>query len=135
MALATAHKIQQISTASDPKKGILDAVGDLSNIDVFFDLVLLGTYIKGNKIGNVWIPDQTVGEDEFQSKCGLVLKKGPNAFKDDEYIQYGGQDIAVGDWVVFFVGDAKSITINGTPCRLLKANQIRMRVKDPTRIF
>jgi hypothetical protein len=131
MALATALKTQQISEATNPKKGILDAVGDIAKIELFFDLVLVGTYIPGRKIGNIWIPDQTVGESEFQGKIGLVLKKGPTAFVDDEFIQYNGQNVNVGDWVAFFVGDAKSITVNDTPCRMLKANQIRMRIPDP----
>lgn len=136
MPVATAPKITAMSLASNPKLAVTNAVGDLSKVEVFFDLVLLGTYIRPEKTaGGIIRPDSNIQEDEFQGKVGLVLKKGPNAFVDDQDITYGGQNIDVGDWVVFFVGDAKSITINGAPCRLLRASQIRMKVPDPSVVF
>ena len=132
----TARKVQEISQASNPKLAIINAVGDLSKVEVMFDLVLVGVYIRPEKTaGGIIRPDSNVGEDEWQGICGLVLKKGPTAFMDDEYTQYSGQDIAVGDWVVFNVGDAKSIQFNGTPCRYLKATQIRMKIPNPEMVF
>lgn len=128
MPIVTAKKIQQISESKDPKQGILDAVGSIEDIEICGDLVLLGTYIAPNKIGGILLPDKTVGEDEFQGKIGLVLKMGPLAF---QYGDYEGPKIEVGDWVIFWTSDAKQLTINETPCRLLRDDQIRMRIANP----
>lgn len=136
MPIASAAKIQQISQSDNPKLAIIKAVGDLSKVEVMFDLVLVGVYIRPEKTaGGIIRPDSNVGEDEWQGICGLVLKKGPTAFVDDEYTKYDGQDIAVGDWIVFTVGDAKSIRFNGAPCRYLRANQIRMKIPTPEMVF
>lgn len=129
--IVTAKKIQQISEARDPKQGILDAIGDISGIEICSDLVLLGTYIAPNRIGSILLTDKSVGEDEFQGKLGLVLKMGPLAF---QYEDYGGPEIKVGDWVAFNVGDAKALTVNETPCRILRDDQIKMRIADPHKV-
>jgi hypothetical protein len=100
MQIVTARKVQQISEAKDPKKAIMDAVGDLSRVELCRDLVLVGRYISPDKVGSIYIPQQSIGEDEFQGRVGLILKIGPLAFKYDDY---NGPDFQVGDWVVFGV--------------------------------
>src|ERR1700730_14021694 len=119
MSVVSARKLTEISLASaiDPKQAILDAIGDLSEVEVFYNYLLIGTYIRPEKTaGGIIRPDMNVGEDEWQSKCGLVLKIGPGCF--DYEPGYSGQSVEVGDWITFFVGDKRSLTINGTPCFL-----------------
>jgi len=136
MPVATARKLTEISQGDNPKLAIIKAVGDLSKVDVMFDLILVGVYIRPEKTaGGIIRPDSNVAEDEWQGICGLVLKKGSAAFVDDDYTKYDGQNVDVGDWVVFTVGDAKSIRLNGSPCRYLKASQIRMKIPNPDMVF
>lgn len=134
MAVTHAVKTAVIARSLDSKQGIIEAVGDLSGVDVFFDLVLLGVYIRPDKVGNILLPDNTVAEDQYQGICGLILKMGPDAFVDDDRFVYTSK-AEVGDWVIFNVGDAKSITINGTACRYLPASKIRMKVRHPNLYF
>lgn len=136
MPVATAKKIQTLSQASDPRKAIQEAVGDLSDETVLGDLVLVGVYIRPEKtIGGIIRPQTNVQEDEFQGKVGLVLKKGPLAYAEWEADESRGMAASVGDWVVFAVKDGWSLTLGGAPCRLIPYERIRMNITDPERIF
>jgi len=127
MALITAPKIQAISQSKDPKQAIMDAVGDLSKEVVFWDLVLIGTYIRPEKTaGGIIRPRENVEEDAYQSKTGVVLKFGEDV-QDPVY--------NVGDWVVYSIKDGWAITVNGTPCRLVPYDRVRMKLSDPSVVF
>lgn len=136
MAVVTAKKTTQISLASDPKQAILDAVGDLSTIDIFHNQILVGIYVRPEKTsGGIIRPQGNVEEDEYQGKVGLVVKKGPSAFLDNDDDDFQGQNVEVGDWVVFRVGDGWQVNIRDTACRILTDRTIRMRIKNPGDIF
>jgi len=127
MSVVTAAKIQTISQAADPKKAIFDAVGDLSKEVILWDLVLIGTYIRPEKTsGGIIRPRENIEEDTYQSKSGLVLKFGIDVV-DPVYNE--------GDWVVYSIKDGWSLTVNGTPCRLIPYDRIRMKVSDPSVVF
>lgn len=128
-----APKILEIAEATDPRAAILKAVGDLKQQDVFADLVLLGTFIRNMKIRGILRPD--VAEDEHQGKCGLVLKSGPLAYGDWEEDKDRGANATPGTWVVYHIKDAWQIQVNGTPCRLVPYDKLRMRVSDPNVIY
>ena len=129
-----AIKTAEIARSMDSKQGIIDAVGDLSGVEVFFDLVLLGSYIRPDKVGSILLPDQTVAEDQYQGVCGLILKMGPDAFVSDDRFIYTSK-AEVGDWVIYNLGDARSLIINGAPCKYVPAGSIRMKVKHPSLYF
>lgn len=135
MTVLSAKKIEQISQAKDPRQAILDAVGDLSRQEVFADLVLVGTYIRPEKTaGGIIRPKENVVEDEWQGKVGLVLKTGPIAhacWEEDER----GANAKVGTWVVYAIKDGWPVQINGTPCRFVPYDKLRMRITDPTIVF
>lgn len=128
-----AAKISEIAQASDARKGILKAVGNLDGVEVLSDLVLLGTFIRNEKIRGLIRPD--VAEDEHQGKVGLVLRRGPLAFSDWETDETRGDNARIGSWVVFQIGDARQLQINGAPCRLIPYERIRMRINDPNIIY
>src|SRR5580700_7219005 len=73
--------------ATDPRPAILDAIGELEDLELFHNRVLVYVYKRPNEatLGGktFFLADKTVGEDEFQGIVGLVLKKGPAAFRDD----------------------------------------------------
>lgn len=134
--LASASKIEQISRSTDPKAAILKAVGDLKDQDIFNDLVLVGTYIRNEKTaGGIYRPKETLQEDEFQGKVGLVLKVGPGAYADWEDDASRGRNAQLHTWVVFAIKDTWPAQINGTPCRFVPYERLRMRVTDPALVF
>ena len=136
MVVLSASKIEQISQSSDPKAAILKAVGNLGDQVVFSDLVLVGTYIRNEKTsGGIIRPTENVKEDEYQGKVGLVLKKGPLAYADWEDDETRGQSAQIHSWVVFAIKDTWPVQINGTPCRFVPYDKLRMRLTDPTLVF
>lgn len=130
------------AAAKDPKKALLDELGDISGIELLHNLVLVATYIEPDKTkGGVWLPDNSLLENRFQGKGALVLKKGPLAFVDDNVAKFGGVSIEEGDWVVvrpsdgfeMFVGEAGSR--HGIACRVFEDTQIKARLADPSCIY
>ena len=136
MPIAQSHKIQALSQSADPKAGVLKAVGPLNGVEVFSGWILLGTYIRPEKTtGGIIRPQSNVDEDAYQGKVGLVLKKGPLAFVDDDSHDFAGQDVRDGDWVAYYVNDTRAVTINGAPCRLIQDTRIIMKIDDPNIVF
>ncbi len=136
MGVASARKTTQLSLAADPKQALMDAVGDLSGFDIFHNQILVAIYVRPERTsGGIIRPEGNVGEDEYQGKVGLVVKKGPTAFLNTEEEDFQGQNVEVGDWVVFRVGDGWQLTIRDTACRILSDRTIRMRIKNPGDIF
>jgi hypothetical protein len=136
LSIASATKIEQISQATDKVQGIIDAVGDLSEIDVLTDLVLIGTFIRDEKrASGLILPQDTLKEDEFQGKVGLVLKKGPLAYGDWEDDDERGSNAKLHSWVVFAIKDTWPLQLNGVACRVVPYDKLRMRVRDPKVVF
>lgn len=136
MSVATAIKISRLSESLDFKKTVWEEIGDISDIEVYFNQILVATYIRSEKTkGGIIRPGVNVTEDAFQGKVGLVLKKGPMAFEDDDNISFKGLNVNVDDYVVYRVGDGWDITVNGMPCRMLIDRNIKLRVKSPEIIF
>lgn len=137
MALAASGRIiDLISNSKDPKKDILKLVGDISGVKVKWNMILVATYIRPEKTaGGIIRPGMNVAEDEWQGKVGLVLKLGPMAYQDDEDTQFKDEGVQVGEWAVYSVGDARSVNINGYPCRWLKDSAVKMTVDNPNIVF
>lgn len=124
---------------TDPvKKEIFDAIGDLSKLDRLFSArILIAIYIQPRKTkGGIILTDKELMEDVWQGTVGLVLKKGPRAFVDDEDAgsKFYGQNVEIGDWVTFRPGDGKRTQINGVNCRIMEDTQIDGVTTDPTLI-
>jgi hypothetical protein len=137
MSVHSAPKIHQISQAADPKRGIIDAAGDLKSIEVFSDLVLIGTYIRSEKTvsGKLILPKEYLEEDEHQSKTGLVLKAGPLAYGDWEDDVSRGTNATLHTWVAFAIKDTWPCQVNGAPCRFVPYDKLRARLSDPRMVF
>ncbi len=136
MPVLSASKIEQISQAADPKAAIIAAVGDISKARVCTDLVLLGTFIRNEKTaGGIIRPKENVEEDEHQGKVGLVLKYGPLAYGDWEEGEFRGENARLHTWVVYAIKDAWPVQINGTPCRFIPYEKIRMVTPTPEMVF
>jgi co-chaperonin GroES (HSP10) len=128
--------------AADPRQEILSSVGDLSEIEIFHNQLLVAIYIRPEMTaGGVIISGKTRDEDKWQGKVGLVLKKGNSAFVDDSKQWFDGINVDVGDWVVFRPSDGWGITINNLKdnsdilCRLLDDTVIRGRIENPDKVW
>jgi co-chaperonin GroES (HSP10) len=120
----------------DPREAIRDAIGDLSNVDIFFNWVLVAVYKRPEKTkSGIILTDDTRKEDEYQGKAGLVLKKGVQAFVDDANTSFQGQNVNVGDWVVIRPSDGWQVMINGVLCRMVQDVQVRLRIPSPDTAF
>ena len=120
----------------DPAKEIREAIGDLSQFEIFGNYVLIGVYKRPEQTqGKIFIPETTRHEDTLQGKAGLVLAMGPNAFVSDENYDFGSQKIKVGDWVAIFVSDGRKIQINKQLCRLVEDQHIRLRIPAPDAVW
>lgn len=135
-------KLRELAAVADPKKAILDAIGDISWFEVFHNQVLVATFVPPEKIGNIYVPDRALEENRFQGKTGLVLAVGPMAFQDDAVTKFGGLKAVPGDWVMFRPGDGLEMFIrdrrgvnDGISCRLFDDTFIKGRVDDPAMIY
>jgi len=120
----------------DPKDALMEQVGDLSGVNIFNMKVLVAVYIRPEKTkGGLFLSEKSRDEDRFQSKIGLVLKKGPTAFVDEDEKWFSGLAVKEGDWVVFRPSDGWGLTINGTMCRMLDDMSIQGTVSHPDQIW
>jgi len=136
MSIAVAKKLELLSQADDPRMAIVKAVGDLEDVEVFSDMVLVGTFIRHEKTaGGIIMTKDHIAEDIWQGKVGLVLKTGPLAYADWEPPEDRGKAAELGSWIVYAIKDGWGITLNDVPCRLIPYDKIRMRVSDPKKVF
>lgn len=114
----------------DPRDTLMREVGDISEIEIFADDVLVAIYRRPEKTkGGIIMTDVTRGEDVYQGKVGLILKMGPMAEQDT--------GCRPGDWCWFRPADGWSVTLtaNKTPARVIRAALIRGRCGDPDLIY
>ena len=120
----------------DPRKKLMEEMGDLSKVEVFNNQILVAVYLRPEKTkSGLYMPDAHRDEDKYQSKVGLVLKKGPMAFDDNTGQWFNGVTITANDWIVFRPSDGWSITINGVICRMIDDVNVRGRVDHPDRVW
>lgn len=116
----------------DPKKVIHDELGDISEVELFHNQVLAAIYIRPEKTkSGLYLSNNTREEDKWQGKVGLIVKTGPDAFKDETGKWFNGVDINVGDWIYFRPSDGWQITVHGVLCRILDDTDIRGRISAP----
>lgn len=120
----------------DPKQALLEQVGPTEGLELLNTQVLVAVYIRPEKTkgGIIWT-DKTRDEDRFQSKVGLILKKGPSAFVDEDGKWFGKTKFEEGDWIVFRPSDGWSVTINGVLCRMLEDASVKARISHPDQVW
>lgn len=125
-----------MSHIEDPANEIRKRIGDISQIEVLHNQILVGVYIRPEKTkGGILLTSQTRDEDRYQGKAGLVLKKGPLAFVDDDNNKFHDQNVDVGDWVFYRVSDGFPLVLNGTLCRLLEEVHVKGKIPSPDVVF
>lgn len=126
----------------DPRNEIRKQVGkQIDDMKLYGNAILVAIYKrpKTAQYGTMTLQlaDGTRDEDKHQGKVGLVIAKGPRAYKNDEYTDFHGQDVEIGDWVVFkpSEGWALTLTENQVLCRMLEEINIRMVIPSPDGVW
>ena len=131
----------KLAGAVDRKKEILDHVGDLSGFTWLGNMVVVGTLLEPKmSAGGIHFTDRRIDEGRFQSKIGLVLAMGPDAFVLDDNLPYEGPKPKIGDWVMFRPSDSWEIALGkdrgeGAPCRMMDYRVIRAIVDTPDMVW
>lgn len=143
---ATALKRAPLDEA---KQEILDRLGDLSHFEIAANEVLLAIYQRPEMTqGGILLPAQSLKEDIYQGKVGLVVKIGTACSFDvsDAYTDTVFKlSIQLYDWVVVRPSDTWALDINGNQkviekkdfvaCRLVKPRNIRARIQNPLSVW
>lgn len=124
----------------DPVQVVFDKVGlkkgKIAGFELMANRVLLGLYERPEKTaGNIIITQQTRAEEKFQGKAAVVLALGPSAFVSDSNYDFQGQTLKVGDWVSLWVTDGRAININGADCRVIRDQDITMKIPSPDQVY
>lgn len=121
----------------DPAKEISKKVGNLDDVHLFSNQILLGVYeLPQRTQSGIELPDRYRAESEHQGKAMLVLKKGPTAFvSDGNYSFHEDDNVEVGDWLAIWVTDGRKIVINGQLCRIIRDTAIVAKIPSPDCIW
>lgn len=143
---------------NDAKAEILEALGDISEFQVFGSQVLLAPYIRPaiSRGGIIDPRGNAQKEDRWQGRTSLLLKLGPTAFDygDDEKKEralkgFYGRWPSIGDWVFHDVRGIFQANLKmpgskmrpaakreweGWPVRIIYGNEILGRVPKPETI-
>jgi len=127
-------------SAVDPREELFERLGDISDIELFHNNVVVAIYKRPEKTkSGIILTSSHLEEDVYQGKCGLVVKMGPSAFQSDG--NWSMPDIKVGDWVFFRASDGWNMSIRGNDkkeavqCRRLKDTSIEGRITHPDMIW
>ena len=120
----------------DPKKKLIDEIGDISNFEIFNNNILVAVYQRPAKTkSGLYLTDKTTEEDLFQSKVGFLLKVGPRAIEPNAEGWFDGVEFNLNDWIVFRPSDGWTVTVNGVLCRILSDTQVRGRSDQPDKVW
>lgn len=120
----------------DVAKKLVESLGDLSGIELFHGQALLAVYLRPTKTkSGLYLPEDHVADDKFQSKVGLLIKKGPEAFNDTSGQWFSGLTINEGDWLFYRPADGWGITVNGVLCRMFEDISIKGRIPHPDAVY
>ena len=75
-----------------------DALGDISKVEIWGNLVMIGVFARPHKTTRGILYGGTAKEDVWQGKVGVILMIGPDAFPEKAET-FGGRKPQVGDWV------------------------------------
>ena len=120
----------------DPASKLVSDLGDFSKIEIFNNQVLIALYIRPKQTkSGIYLTDKTVDEDIYQSKVGLIVKKGATAYMDPNGTWFKGETFNVGDWIISRPSDGWAITINNVPCRILDDVNTKGRTDHPDKVW
>lgn len=133
------HTLDTFSKIEDPvelRNKIFGLLGDLNGLRILFNRVLVAIYIRPERTkGGIIRPGSNVEEDLWQSKVGVIVKMGQDAFRDDAHVSFYGQRCEIGDWIGFKIGDTWDLLVRDVPCRFIEDANVRCSLDDPRIVF
>ena len=101
-------------------------------------MIVLPFKMKEKTKGGVILAETTLERQQVASQCGLVLKMGPDCYKDKE--RYAdGPWCKEGEWVMFARYAGSRIKIEGGEIRLLNDDEVLalslIHISEPTRPY
>lgn len=134
--MSMSKSLHKMAHAEDPRTAVLEAMGDLSGIQLTGRQVMVGIYMRPEKTkGGIFLTDKAKDEDLHQGKVGLIVKVGPNAFKSDDEHSFPGTPPMVGDWVFFRVADGWCLSVNGRISRIMQDVNVRGVLDHPDTVL
>ena len=89
---------------------------------------------QGKTTGGIILADETIEERGYTTVTGLVLKVGPDAYRDKERYP-NGPWCKKNDWIIFGRYAGSRFGIEGGEVRILNEDEIIAVVKDPEDIL
>jgi co-chaperonin GroES (HSP10) len=126
-------KIQE-DAASSVKHLSTDKVLDRLPDPTGWRILVLPYKGQGKTKGGVILTDETVQEQSYTTVTGLVLKVGPDAYKDETRFP-NGPWCKKKDWIIFGRYAGSRFGIEGGEVRILNDDEIIAVVKDPEDIL
>ena len=120
----------------EPKKLEKDLTSEHAKLPIptGWRILVLPFKIKDKTKGGILITDDVIERSQVASTCGLVLKVGPDAYKDKERYPEGPW-CKEGSWVVFARYAGSRMKIDGGEVRLLNDDEVLATVENPEDIF
>jgi co-chaperonin GroES (HSP10) len=119
-------------TPDEIRDDILQRLGDLSCFEVFGNRVMVAVYVRPQRTaGGIYLTDNSRDEDEYQGKAALVIKKGPISFKNEPNLDFHGQDVQPGDWVLVRASDRRNFKYKDVLCAHVEDIRIEQKISDP----
>jgi len=97
-------------------------------------MLVLPFKMKEKTKGGVILADTTLERQQVASQCGLVLRMGPDCYKDKERYP-DGPWCKEGEWVMFARYAGSRIKIEGGEIRLLNDDEVLATIKNPEDIL
>jgi co-chaperonin GroES (HSP10) len=125
----------------DPAKVLLDKIGmtkdlKIPGFELFGNRVLVALYERPEKTaGGVILTEKYRADEKNQGKAGLVVAKGPSSFKSDANFDFGPDKLEIGDWCLLFISMGLQCAINGVACRMIRDQDIAMKIPMPDQIW
>lgn len=130
----------QMVHKTDPRKELLEKIGDVSEYQAMFNQLLIAIYQRPDSLDlgggkKLYITDKSRDEDKYQGKVGLVLRKGPMAFVDDGSTKFNGQNVNEGDWIVVRPSDGFPTNVKGVLCRQIEDVHVKAVIPRPDYVY
>ena len=99
-----------------------------------FHVLIKPVSVKSKTKGGILLTDQHMEERGYTTVTGLVLKMGPDCYKDEERFP-NGPWCKKNDWIIFGRYAGSRFGIEGGEVRILNDDEIIAVVKDPEDIL
>lgn len=125
----------------NPRDALFKKIGmtkdlKIPGFTIFGNRVLVGIYEMPEKTkSGIFMPDRVRDENLHQGKAGIILAMGHAAFVSDSAFDFGPDKFEVGDYCLMFVSHGLRCAVNGVSCRVVRDQDLTMKVPSPDAIW